>query len=165
MSWSPSLSSILNRLKKVRRNGGGHMACCPAHDDQNPSLSICVKDNGEPLFHCFAGCTAEAVRRALGIENKYIRDSRSGEMITYDYRDENGKLLYQVVRCEPKKFYQRRPDGIGGWINNLSGVRRVLYRLPDLLASKTTETVFICEGEKDCDRLKQSGCVVTTNVG
>jgi hypothetical protein len=151
-------------LKKVRRNGDGYMACCPAHDDQNPSLSIREKNNGEPLFHCFAGCTDKAIRRALGLEEKYSRDNRTGEMTTFDYCDEEGKLLYQVVRLEPKKFYQRRPDGSGGWINNLSGVRRVLYRLPKLLASKTTETVFICEGEKDCDRLEQFGCVVTTNV-
>jgi len=52
---------------------------------------------------------------------------------TYDYKDESGKLLYQAVRYEPKDFRQRRPDGKGGWIWNLEGVRRVLYRLEELL--------------------------------
>jgi putative DNA primase/helicase len=33
------------------------------------------------------------------------------EVAAYDYHDENGKLLYQVVRFEPKDFRQRRPNG------------------------------------------------------
>jgi hypothetical protein len=70
---------------------------------------------------------------------------------TYDYLDESGKLLYQVVRFDPKDFRQRCPDGQGGWIWNLNGTRRVLYRLPELARS---ETVVICEGEKDVDNLK-----------
>jgi putative DNA primase/helicase len=48
---------------------------------------------------------------------------------TYDYCDENGELLYQVCRFEPKDFRPRRPDGKF----TLEGVRRVLYRLPELL--------------------------------
>lgn len=70
---------------------------------------------------------------------------------TYDYQDESGNLLYQVVRFEPKDFRQRRPDGQGGWIWNLDGARRVLYRLPEVISS---EAVVICEGEKDVDNLK-----------
>ena len=35
---------------------------------------------------------------------------------TYDYRDANGALVFQVVRKMPKDFRQRRPDGHGGWI-------------------------------------------------
>ena len=52
----------------------------------------------------------------------------------YPYTDEGGKLLYQVIRLEPKDFRQRRPDGNGGWIWSLGGIRRVLYRLPQLRA-------------------------------
>src|SRR5262245_12202165 len=48
----------------------------------------------------------------------------------YDYTDPDGKLLYQVLRLEPKDFRQRRPDGNGGWIWKLDE-RRVLYRWPD----------------------------------
>jgi hypothetical protein len=33
----------------------------------------------------------------------------------YDYVDENGVLLYQVQRHEPKSFSQRKPNGNGGW--------------------------------------------------
>ena len=52
---------------------------------------------------------------------------------TYDYHDQHGQLLFQVVRYDPKDFRQRRPDGNGGWIWKLDGVDRVLYRLPELL--------------------------------
>lgn len=83
---------------------------------------------------------------------------------TYDYRDESGQLLYQVVRYEPKDFRQRRPDGQGGWIWNLDGVRRVLYRLQELLQANPDNWVFIVEGEKDVDRLYDEGLVATTCV-
>lgn len=83
----------------------------------------------------------------------------------YDYCDEQGELLYQVCRTEPKGFFQRRPDEQGGWIRNLDGVRRVLYRLPELLASDASTTVFICEGEKDADALSEHGLLATTNSG
>lgn len=46
--------------------------------------------------------------------------------------------------CE-KSIRQRRPDGRGSWLYSLDGVRRVLWRLPDVLEA---ERVFICEGEK-----------------
>jgi putative DNA primase/helicase len=96
-----------------------------------------------------------------------------GRMIaTYYYRDESGKLLFQVVRFEPKDFKQRRPDGAGGWIWNTKGVRKVLYRLPELLgAAKASSNgssprVYIVEGEKDVDRLRdQWGLTATTNPG
>jgi hypothetical protein len=82
---------------------------------------------------------------------------------TYDYRNADGKQLFQVVRYFPKGFRQRRPDGAGGWIWNLEGVERALYRLPELLAADERETVYMVEGEKDADRLAALGLVATTN--
>ena len=82
---------------------------------------------------------------------------------TYDYKDESGKLLYQVVRYEPKDFRQRRPDGKGGWIWNLNGVKLVPYRLPELLKTSMQYTIFIVEGEKDSDRLYEEGIPATNN--
>jgi hypothetical protein len=79
---------------------------------------------------------------------------------TYDYTDENGTLLFQCVRYHPKAFSQRRPDGKGGWIWNLEGVRRVLYRLPEVIKG---QTVVIAEGEKDADNLTKLGFTATTN--
>jgi RecA-family ATPase/5S rRNA maturation endonuclease (ribonuclease M5) len=70
----------------------------------------------------------------------------------YDYTDDKGELLYQVLRYEPKGFSQRRPNGNGGWIQNIDGVGRVLYRLPEL-PKYPDACVFVCEGEKDADRV------------
>jgi hypothetical protein len=83
----------------------------------------------------------------------------------YDYQDEKGQLIYQVVRYEPKDFRQRAPDGKGGWTWTTKNVRRVPYRLPELLAADPVGPVFIVEGEKDADRLAGLGLVATTNVG
>ena len=44
--------------------GAKGMACCPAHDDRTPSLSIQLGEMAI-LFHCFAGCTNEEVLAAL----------------------------------------------------------------------------------------------------
>ena len=80
-------------------------------------------------------------------------------MMPYDYRDESGTLLYQKVRLEPKRFYLRRPDGHGGWIDNLDGTRSVLYRLNEFQGHKA---VVLCEGEKDADRLWSLDIPATT---
>ncbi len=86
---------------------------------------------------------------------------------TYDYRDEAGKLLFQVVRKVPKQFLQRRPSPSNPdvFIWNTNGVRHVLYRLPELLAADPAQPVFITEGEKDADNLAALGLVATTNPG
>lgn len=47
-----------------RWNGVGGMCRCPAHDDRTPSLSVRAGTR-RVLFHCFAGCDASDVLRAL----------------------------------------------------------------------------------------------------
>jgi putative DNA primase/helicase len=79
----------------------------------------------------------------------------------YKYEDENEQLLFEAVRYKPKSFSYRQPDSKGGWIWSLEGVRRIPYRLPELLSN--TDTVFIPGGEKDVDLLWESGLVATTN--
>ncbi len=59
---------ILNRLEKVRQTGkDSWLACCPAHNDRSPSLSIAEKDDAV-LIHCFAGCEVTDVIGAVGLE-------------------------------------------------------------------------------------------------
>lgn len=91
--------------------------------------------------------------------------AQSRIVATYDYADENGKLLFQVVRLDPKGFRQRRPNGAGKWTWKLNGVRRVLYRLSQLLKSNPAEPVFVAEGEKDVDALCALGLTATCNPG
>lgn len=82
----------------------------------------------------------------------------------YDYADEHGEVLFQVVRMMPKDFRQRRPDGKGGWAWSVKGLRQVPYRLPALLAAPDA-VVYVVEGEKDVDRLAALGLVATCNAG
>jgi len=64
-----NIHDILGRLKKVRRgSNGNYTACCPAHKDRSPSLSITEKD-GRILLHCFTGCDSQSIRAALGLSN------------------------------------------------------------------------------------------------
>src|SRR5262249_34270575 len=66
--------------------------------------------------------------------------------------------------ANPKEFKQRRPDGAGGWINNLKGVTPFLYRRNELLeAVALGKRVHIAEGEKDVDALIERGLAATTN--
>ena len=58
---------FLSRLEKVERSGSGWIACCPAHGDSNPSLSV-SESGGKILVHCHAGCTAQAVVDAMGLK-------------------------------------------------------------------------------------------------
>ena len=92
---------------------------------------------------------------------------------TYDYLDEAGDLLFQVVRLEPKTFRQRRKALAGddpkkvrdGWIWSVKGTRQVPYRLPDLLEAVALEKpVFIVEGEKDVENLAGLGITATCNA-
>jgi hypothetical protein len=83
----------------------------------------------------------------------------------YDYTDEDGVLLFQKVRCPGgSKFFLRRPDGKGGWINKLEGVRKVIYRLPQIRKAIATRQKIVCvEGEKDAETLWSAGIVATTS--
>lgn len=81
---------------------------------------------------------------------------------TYDYVDEQSSLLFQVCRFEPKDFRQRRPDPEkpGGWLWGVEGVRRVLFRLPQVL--KERHLILLVEGEKDVLAAEKLGFVSTT---
>jgi hypothetical protein len=90
--------------------------------------------------------------------------SKRKEVARYGYTDENGNLLFEVVRFEPKDFRQCRPDGKGGTIWNLKDVPQVPFHLCQMLAA-TDQQVFIVEGEKDVLRLESLGLVATCNAG
>ena len=85
---------------------------------------------------------------------------------TYLYTDEQGSLLYQVVREDPKDFKQRRPDGQGDWIWSTKGVRRVLYGLPEVQEGIAAgKVICIAEGEEDVHALGSHGYTATCNDG
>ena len=154
-----------------RQRGDQWEACCPVHDDKKPSLGVATGWDGQALVKCQAGCRTEDVLAALKLTMADLFEERPKEdrpriVATYDYTDEAGELLFQVVRYEDKDFRQRTPDGRGGWIWKVGGVRRVLYRLPEILAAvEARRTIFVVEGEKDADALVRVGEFATCSPG
>lgn len=168
-------NEILRLLKGVKGSGGQYQACCPAHDDKKPSLSI-SESEGKILLHCHAGCSIENIVTALGLEMKdlFIGESVSNTITlkrevkkVYDYKDMNGNIIHSTVRYNPKGFSQRRPDpnrqGEYIWKEVFKGITPILYNLQAVTtAIKEKQPVLVVEGEKDCDNLKKYGFTATT---
>ncbi len=167
-------NNILSRIKGLKQRKDGYIGLCPAHDDRNPSLSVTEKD-GRILLKCHANCETADIVKALGLEMKDLfsdngktkskpKYEAKEKPITYDYLDENGNLLFQVCRTGSKRFYQRRPDGQGSWINSVKGVKPVIYNLPAVnKAIENGQPVYIVEGEKDVNNLGRLGLTATCN--
>ena len=64
---SPVIEQVLSHLTGVRTSIHGWRACCPAHPDRKPSLSIGVGEQGRVLLKCFAGCSLERIVEAMGL--------------------------------------------------------------------------------------------------
>jgi len=160
--------------KDLKRAGQGYMTCCPAHMDENPSLSICESPE-KILVNCFAGCGIEAICSSLGLQvsdlfDKSWNELRETSRIVYSYKDEHEHELYRKIRIEPgsngktKDFFCEHSEN-GQVIKNLKGCKKVLYRLPELLrAISSKQPVFLVEGEKDVDNLYECGLAATTSI-
>ncbi|WP_158513481.1 DUF3631 domain-containing protein [Dehalogenimonas formicexedens] len=148
----------MEKVSKPDKNGW-YTALCPFHDDRNhPNLRF--NERGFKCLACSEKGNLKKLASKLGIEID-SNPEKSVEVANYDYLDESGKVLFQVVRYQPKGFRQRRPDGRGGWIYNLEGVRRVLFRLPELISTPLETTVYVAEGEKGVLSLVGQGFVAT----
>ena len=168
-------------LPEIARALGGNvssgqvLAPGPGHSPGDHSLSIKL-DASAPegfLVHSFSAddpirCK-DYVRERLGLPpwNGSAKSPQGKTVVsTYDYTDEAGDLLFQVVRYAPKDFRQRRPDGNSGWLWSLGESRRVLYHLPELIEAVANEgPVFICEGEKAVEALVKLGVPATCSPG
>lgn len=165
-------------LKTVKQIGGDeYQALCPFHDDKEPSFNF---NSQTGQFFCH-GCQAKGdifefysrinnlntksnfkdVLSGIAKDFNISEDKKSKSRIveTYDYRDETGKDLFQVVKYDPKDFKQRRKNNKGDWTWNIKGVRIALYNLQAVTGA---QDIFFCEGEKDCHSVNELGFVATT---
>lgn len=147
----PAFDRVLEALhaagRRVTTSGPGRIvAQCPAHEDGRPSLSVRAGD-GQALLYCFAGCTADDVRHALGLSWADLYDNPRG--LSWDYDD--GRTVH---RTPDKRFTQ----------SGNTKSTPVLYRLAavrDAVASGAP--VYLTEGEKDAATLhKLAGVTATT---
>ena len=144
--------NILQKLNGVKGGNGQWSAICPAHDDKKQSLSISVGDDGRVLLKCHAGCDVTRITAAMGITVKDLyQESKPKERpsITATYTYPSGA---QKLRYSDKHFSWRHPNGKDGWEWNRKGVPRELY-----VAGNLSDSVFLAEGEKDCDNLHKLG--------
>lgn len=165
-SAADKAAAIAGACQQAKATSTGWQACCPAHEDSHPSLSIGY-DGDTILLHCHAGCSIEAICSSLMLT---LADLFCGEkkgkvpiVETYDYVDELGTLLFQSCRLANKNFFQRQPAA-GGWRDDIQGVRRVLYHLPEVLSAIARGVpIYIAEGEKDVNNLRGLGLTATCN--
>lgn len=168
-----TIDELVGRCQNAKATGeSSWQVRCPAHDDQQASLSLKSGNEGRILMHCHAGCKNPDILKAWGLKWQDVmgqRDSRKREIEqTYDYNDEDGNLLFQVVRMRPKAFLQRRPDPNrpGEWLWKTTDVKRVLYRLREVLEAKAAnQWILLVEGEKDVHSALDLGFCATTNSG
>lgn len=97
---------ILQRLDKVKRYGKGWVACCPAHEDRDPSLSIKEAEDGKVLLHCFAGCETKDVLAAIGLDLRDLFPEGLSAESRIEYRRQSlaaahtqAKLLDQLAEA------------------------------------------------------------------
>jgi 5S rRNA maturation endonuclease (ribonuclease M5) len=170
-------------LGELTRAGKQYRARCPFHDDHRPSLDI---EHTTGQWHCkvcqTGGDHFKLVAKIKGLDGNFpavLADIAAKFGITgngspqkaptkpasrlvkrFAYQTPDGYDLFCKNRYEPKGFSLCRPDGNGGYLSGMGGVKPVLYRLPDVIAS---DEVWIVEGEKDADALADLGITATTN--
>ena len=154
------LKDVLPLLKNLKPAGGGYTCRCPSHDDRKNSLSLTQAENGKLLLNCHAGCTYQDILAALNISTGGVQNKIE---TVYDYTNESGKVLYQNVRYENKDFRWRQRGRNGREIWNLKGVRRVPYRLPQLMTLPQNNAFILAEGEKDADALTKHRLTATNH--
>lgn len=155
--WSAERVAAL--LNKSRRTPNGWHACCPAHDDKNPSLFLADGKDGLALV-CYAGCVyrdivqaleakgAELSRKTDGIPTEHFQLGEYHQF--WDYRDAYGRVVIRVCRWQqPGGRKDIRPLSLTaeGWKWMAHPHPRPLYQL-DRLTADPDKPVIVVEGEK-----------------
>ena len=187
------IEKVLSRLPNHKAAGTGFSACCPAHDDRTPSLSITETEGGTVLLKCHAGCSTEQVLAALGLpiadlfptihnlapslasrQEPSTFATAEGAVAAYRrgepdrqwvYRDAEGNEVGRTLRWNSQKGKVIRPisQSPDGWRKSAMPAPRPLLNLPGLRADEAP-MVFIVEGEKCVDALTSLGLPATTSV-
>lgn len=154
--------------------GSQAMGLCPFHEDGRPSFSINIETS---QWRCHAGCgegnywtfkdKVESGFFAESLpptESPPINASNPGNpSAIYDYHDNFGHLVYQVLRYEPKAFRQRKINDLGEFEWSMQGIKRYPYNLTSLL-QRPSEVLWWVEGEKDVENLRPF-CLASTSSG
>lgn len=159
----PSLSRLERRASDIAAAFGGSwrgtkgMCRCPAHDDRSPSLAIGLGEHAI-LFHCFAGCSSEAVLAAFarhGIRARDLFDGSGGPIVLVtlpDKPDGNAQRLWRQARIlagTPADSYlssrnlKLRPRDLRFHANTPLGAKPDARFLPAMLAAVRTDEAVV----------------------
>lgn len=92
-------AEAITRALSGRWTGRSGIACCPAHEDRSPSLSIAQGHTGQLLLTCHAGCAFEEILDALKAQGMVRGRNR--------FRENNLALL-EKRKMEERLYEQRR---------------------------------------------------------
>ena len=104
------INNILDRLDLVKESSNGRWrAKCPSHSSDTSrkrTLSVGAADTGAVLLNCFAGCSAEQIVSAVGLELKdlfprddYIKNHNHRPRIDYRAKCDNARFAAAVVEA------------------------------------------------------------------
>ncbi|MBP7748479.1 MAG: DUF927 domain-containing protein [Phycisphaerae bacterium] len=178
-------ADVLEKLKNVRATGPGKwQACCPAHDDKTPSLSVTEKADGTVLLCCHAGCAQKDIISALSLQPRDLfpaknnghpvrrgpkvypsveaaaqevaRRAKGVVEATYKYTD----IYYRVrVKTAAGKTFRPIRAADDGWALSDPPGLLPLYGADQL----GDGVVYVCEGEKATDAARNIGLTATTS--
>lgn len=177
---------IAKTLGNAKKANGQWVASCPVpshgkgNGDKNPSLSIHIDEEGKPLFHCHGGCSQEDVFNTIKDRRLLPELTEKPDPLAnikpipklqleqeWTYTDEDRTPVFVKVRFRlpdgGKTYRLHKTDAHGRKQPTLGDARIVPYNLPALLDAKTAgRNIFLVEGEKAADALKQIDMIATT---
>ena len=103
-----TIDEFLSRLEKVKKNGSGWMARCPAHEDRHASLSVGVGDDERVLARCMAGCLTADVVAALGLTLADLFADRGGGVAFPRRAPSTGQQPSQARGCTLTDYAQAK---------------------------------------------------------
>lgn len=160
--------STLARSLGGEISAGQVIAPGPGHSAADRSLAVKIAPDAPDGFIVFSHAgddplaCKDYVREKAGL-HKHEPRQHARAIAEYVYQKPDGTPFLRVLRYQPKRFLQQHWTG-AGWEWGKPAGDPIPYRLPELLEAEHN-TVFVCEGEKDADRLAALGLVATTNAG
>ena len=165
-----NLESFVQRyFTDAKRAGDSYKTRCPAHDDQTPSLVISMGNKGIVL-HCHTGCDNQEILAKVGLTFRDLFESTERPpsvpiVRAWDIKNTSG----QTIATHRRKDHT---NGKGFWweTNGQTGLAGTkakdlpLYGSENIPRFDKSRLVYLCEGEKDTDALRDIGAQAVGTV-